>query len=56
MQKIELEKVINNSDLIVEAKLLKKECKRELVYNNIYTINTFKVYKLLKGNTESLIK
>lgn len=47
---VSLESRVQNSDLIVEALLLRKESFRNPENNNIYTANYLEIYKVFKGS------
>jgi hypothetical protein len=48
----DLEKRINESDLLVEATVLESKSVWDDNHHNIYTLNTLKVYKVFKGELE----
>lgn len=50
---VSLESRVQNSDLIVEAVLLRKESFRNPENNNIYTANYLEIYKVFKGSPAS---
>src|SRR5205814_9709852 len=57
LYKIELDKKINNSTLIVEGKVTDKKSFWNDTHTMIFTVNTIEVYKLFKGNiTENTIE
>ena len=42
--------LVNTSDLIIEGKVIEQRCIEVTENNNIYTLNTIKVFKIFKGN------
>ena len=45
--------LINSSDLIIEGKIIEQRCIETDKNDNIYTLNTIKVFKVFKGNVET---
>lgn len=50
LREISMNQQIDNSNLIVEGRIIAKESFWDVNYQNIYTVNTLEVYKVFKGN------
>ena len=56
LKETSLEKQITNSSLVIEGKVLSKRSFWDAENKNIYTANTVEVYKVFKGELDSLIE